>query len=71
MKESEEGEQGDCKVEILSDLSILIENDSEEKFDQVVRESKKAILMSKVNVKPSPRGAFTLKKHNNKTNKDF
>ena len=36
-----------------------------ELFDNVVRESEKAILMSEVNVKPRPRGTFTLKNYNN------
>ena len=30
-----------------------------ESFDQVVKESEKAIMMSEVNVKLSPKGAFT------------
>ena len=36
-----------------------------ELFDQVVKESDKAIMVSVVNVKPSPRGAFTSKKRDN------
>ena len=33
-----------------------------ELFDQVVKESEKVIMMIVVNVKPSPRGAFTSNK---------
>ena len=33
-----------------------------ELFDKVVNESEKAIIMSEVNLKPSPRKAFTSKK---------
>ena len=36
-----------------------------ELFNQAVKESEKAIMMSETNVKPSPRGAFTSKKHYN------
>ena len=33
-----------------------------ELFDKVVKESEKAIMMSEVNLKPNPRGAFNYKK---------
>ena len=38
---------------------ICLSNVDRESFDQVVKESEKAIMMIEVNVKLSPKGAFT------------
>ena len=45
-------EQGECEVNILSDLSILMENALEGwLFDQVMKVLEKVIMIRKVNVK--------------------
>ena len=40
---------------------ICLSNIDRESFDHVVKESEKAIMMIEVNVKLSPKGAFTSK----------